>query len=960
MKLFSSSSLQSKSLRGSSQLSDLKKMFALGEIYVYTDHGVVTVSTENAEFNEDNIYFENEFAEFTINIWNKGGKTVYRTLNIFCKKDMVLYNIEFVIYPHTKKREFIFYKTFINAPAVAFIRCEEVGFYTGVENPFFTAEERESKIILSYQPSLLLKAGESYESEPQFIGEYKRSYSYIYGQEALNLEGIQSGKIRQRFFNPCEDIALDVSEVKAMRSYVWEYLNVIEREFDNILYFFFYPKKQYPETDDEISDYLDTIDRFKKLNGDIIAFNPLTSTVLPTDDQPYWELCPKGSAAEKILKYAQDKGLKCGFYIGCGTGNEGGNSALLPFAPQKKEWKKRDLFGNIASENCLACDEYLDWWEDVQKNTIKKYDLGYWAWDPGPGNGNDCYADNHGHLPGKGKYKGWRNSQKLLERLKRSFPKLFLQSFYGRKEYGIWGFRYFSQHEVYWEQTLLHGATLHNDFNDYRINAHGTRLQNLWSMNYRFFPAHIAHGLVTRMGERYYDPSIEKANDLVGWKYSLLSAIACCGSVTHCNLPDKLEHIPEMVSFYDKWISWAKKNYRFCEYVTPLSDNVSNGILDGFARINGDEGQIFLFNSSPLAIKKQLLLDQKIGLKTNKNFYLRILYCENTILGNEMVDYCGAYKMGDSLEIILPPYGAVVFEVSNTPSDQCIEKIPFYNHKIDCFYDSNMKQINLMSHDAFEEITISASVLFNSELKQVLMEAIVPNEQFIGEKTKDWKEQKLPFNLLSSTPNKLLAYIPFAGEVMPNNVSLRINGITVPIDIFYLKNVPFVHYAHIEDYVRWDELNVMELKIEGLAKNSFLGVYISYPDLCNGIETQYMVVDEMKHPSRLHTDNDLEISSIEISPDVIDDVDCEYMITVKTEVPFEKIEAVYCILPTKPSMPALSYNSELKAWQGIFRSGNRRFNIFLNDEVVAWIKSKDGGIGPKKSCEIKTRYVYRH
>lgn len=194
---------------------------------------------------------------------------------------------------------------------------------------------------------------------------------------------------------------------------------------------------------------------------------------------------------------------------------------------------------------------------------------------------------------------------------------------------------------------------------------------------------------------------------------------------------------------------------------------------------------------------------------------------------------------------------------------------------------------------------------------------------------------------------------------MPDNVSLRINGITVPVEIFYLKNVPFVHYAYIENYVRWDDLNMVELKMEGLSKNSFLGVYIGYPDLCNGIETQNMVIDETDHPSRLHADSNLVISSIEVSPDVIDDVDCEYTITVKTHVSFENIEAVYCILPTTPNMPALSYNSELNTWQGIFRTRNRRFNIFLNKEVVAWIKSKDGGIGPKKSCEIKTRYVYR-
>ena len=194
---------------------------------------------------------------------------------------------------------------------------------------------------------------------------------------------------------------------------------------------------------------------------------------------------------------------------------------------------------------------------------------------------------------------------------------------------------------------------------------------------------------------------------------------------------------------------------------------------------------------------------------------------------------------------------------------------------------------------------------------------------------------------------------------MPTDVLLRINGKEVRTETFYLQNIPLIRYAYIENHVLWDETNTFELKMIGLNENSFLGIYIGYPDVCEGIDAAPIVFDEVAKPSRLHLDKGLIIDSVEVSPDVIDDTDCEYTVTVKTAVAPELIEAVYCILPTQPSMPALEYNSEKGVWQGKFGSGRRRFNIFLNREIVAWIKSRDGGIGEQKSCEIKTRYVWK-
>lgn len=926
-----------------------------GRIKISTSCGEMEISQGSCEYSRGEYLYEASYAKVKISVFDKGGDTVYRGLKLEPKTDLTLYRVDFITDFPSSPATFIAYRSFIDAPAAAFLRYRNIGFYTGVENPFFTAKAQDCSVCISFEPSLILKKDEIYESEPQFLGSYVCTGEYFSEKDPTNLEAVKKGIRRPRFFNPCGEIALDLAEIDAMNKYVAEYYNVIQKQFDNILYFFFYPKKQLPQTDSEVWDYLSTIDRFCEISGDIAVFNPHVNTVIPNNEKPYWELAPQNSPAERILRYAQGKGLRCGYYMGCAINGAGGNAALLPFMPEKTEWKKKDAFGNTASENCLGCDDYLQWWYTVQKNTIEKYDLGYWAWDPGPGNGNDCYAENHGHIPGKGAYKGWRNSLKLLKWLKTDFPKLFLMSFYGRKEYGIWGFRYFSQHEVYWEQTVLYGATLHNDISDDRINAHGTRLQNQWSMNFRFLPAHLGHGLVTRMGERWFDPSMDRAYDFAGWKYALLSAVACCGSVTHCSLPDCLDNVPGFTAFYRKWIDWAKKNYRFCNFTKPITDRVSNGVIDGFARIDGNKGQIFLFNSSPKILRKKLTLDQKIGLNTKERFYLKILYCEGIDTESKELQYRDQYFMGDILDITLPPYGTVVLELTDSPLER-VTSIPRHTHTVDRFTDGFGNPFPYPKHKAFSEITLTAHAVFTTQLKDLLDASHIANEAFLMKKIPEWHANGMPFTFATALPHRLVMYIPFDGPKQPDEVKLSINDVEVPVEVFCLRKTPVSRYAFVETNVKWGEDNKIELRIQGLAENSFMGIYVGYPDFFNGICTRETVFEESAASPELYHDSSLVIDNLAIHPDVLSDKNEEFTVTVKTAVSPDRIENVYLILPTRPEMPALNYDPNDCAWHGTYTSGTRASNIFCNPKITAWIKAKDGGIGPRAHCDIKLRY----
>ena len=83
----------------------------------------------------------------------------------------------------------------------------------------------------------------------------------------------------------------------------------------------------------------------------------------------------------------------------------------------------------------------------------------------------------------------------LVKRLKDTFPELYIQGFHGTKEYGLWGFRGFDQHEAYWEQCPYDAGTIYPDLSEDRLTASGMRFQSWWNQNFRFMPAVINHSL---------------------------------------------------------------------------------------------------------------------------------------------------------------------------------------------------------------------------------------------------------------------------------------------------------------------------------------------------------------------------------------------------------------------------------------------------------------------------------
>ena len=552
-------------------------------------------------------------------------------------------------------RETLHYVTFIAAPTVEFIRHAKGGIFTGVENPFFSVDLSEQRVALSFDPALILKTGEGYVSEPQFVGVYKHS--------GVMIE--DSGREFRYNANGSGYKPLDRNENRAMRAFALDYLAPAQQRFLHINYQFFHPLPQMPRTEKDKDYFFKTIASFAEVQGDMIIFKPLYPYSKPDADRDYWNVIPEDpqEAAHQICDYAQSRGISCGFYMGCAAHGGEGNAAGLNFRPDQPHWKKSDAAGRRAPDNCLACDDFYEWWFTVQNNTIRKYKLSNWSWDPSLGSGMNCYDESHGHFADQGGYKGWRRCMELMARLKAANPGLFIQGFYGTKNFGLWGLKNVDQHEVYNEQSII-VSTRHNQISDDRQNADGLRFQNTWSMRFRFTPAVTGHALTHRVSEGVFDPDLVKAWDYYGWQYSVMSSLAVSGSIMPTILPYETDLVPGYVAFYRKWLQWARENFDSVNRTEPFGEQVQPGAVDGYARIKEDHGFLFLFNGNPRPTQITFEVGDEINLQVKGHYQLAELYPSPR--PKRVLDDLGrsVFPLGERASLTVPANSCYLLELS--------------------------------------------------------------------------------------------------------------------------------------------------------------------------------------------------------------------------------------------------------------------------------------------------------
>lgn len=591
-----------------------------------------------------------------------------RYLQVIPREGMTLQRVEMEAEFGKEPREMIDYHTFWNCPTAVFVRFEDFGVYSGFANPFFEMTAKKERMNIEFEPSMKINPETPWTADSNFWGIHRLSGEKI--REQLPRTSIRyNGTDHPRYHNPNGFIALDKWEIQSFKKFADKYLEPRARDFKIIFYTYFCPLPQQPETKEEEQLYYHYIDNFARMGGEIITFNPLVRNRPPLPDKnSCWELAPEGSVAERILDYARAKGMKIGFYMGSAPDNSYYcNSPMTEFAStrEKTDWKKTGIGGEISRENCIGNDDFAEWFFEVQKNTIEKYGITLWDWDPGPGNGFFCYSTRHGHLPGKGGYKGFRNAMNLVWKLREHFPDLYIQGFHGTKEYGLWGFRGFDQHEAYWEQCPYDGATIYPDLSEERLTASGMRFQSWWNQNFRFMPALMNHSLGHRMMQWCDFPrELLYLFDHLGWKYGIISALAAGASITVPIIPYDLNDVfGDYISFFRKWTLWGKEHFAYNHHAIAFGSQVVLGTVDGYSKILGDHGFLFLCNAAPIPSEICFTLDEDIGLAVSGNYGMKQIYPMETIRIYDRETGKGIFSFGEKVHVTVPQYEILVLEL---------------------------------------------------------------------------------------------------------------------------------------------------------------------------------------------------------------------------------------------------------------------------------------------------------
>lgn len=857
--------------------------------------------------------FRTETAEFTVNYARvENTPFITRSISVKFKKETELLRISAVL-PEAK--ETFMYDTFFNASAAVFLRSGERGMCCGFENPYCLTDGKK----VYFEPSLILKGGEAFDCDLNFYGEYELWGEMI--SPRLDRTQIEAGgRSHPRYRNPSEGRALYFSEIQAFVSYTDNYFQCDKKQFKFMVYDFFGNMPQRPENDAEYKAYLEHIDSAVKVGCDTILLNPLFPNKIPNaDENSYWELFPENTYADKILKYARKHGLKVGMYIGTAGNGEYGDSSMTNYA-DNPQWKKQDVLGNISAENCIADDSFMEWFIKVQSNTISRYGLDLWNWDPGPGNAFFCFSDHHGHIPGKGAYKGFRNSLEVMRRLKEQFPQLYIEGFHGNKEYGLWGFKYVDQHEAYWENEVYVMNPIYPDLSVERVTADNIRQQSVWNHYFRFMPETMNHGISHRMVQscwmKIFD--LDKVFDYTGWKYALLSAIAAGGSVTPTILPHNPEKIDGYLPFYKKWTEFARKNFELSRHTIPFGSQVGCGV-DGYSKISDNQGYIFLFNPFPQDTEFEFVCDRRIGFADGG-------WKKNTAMIYPYEEKGRAFGYGDTLKYVIPAYECIVIEVSenkissDTVTLKALTRVLNIDENGVCGFFADERIKELLNGYEISTAAINAQDEYAARFNHI--------------------------NSCWSRPDRLWLWL----DIDPNDGSktfpIYFNGSRIDCTRDY---IPFnemcvynMAFADVTDYAKWGKAN--EIKIIGAGVR---GAYLHYPKPQNEELPKSGERQKLRGVYAPRMDKDIQILSARINDNDIIEPESENILSVKINIPFEETEGVYASVPISIGNTGINLKRDMALeyengyWIKKFRSGNRLSLIIDDDKISVWAVSKN-------------------
>ena len=283
------------------------------------------------------------------------------------------------------------------------------------------------------------------------------------------------------------------------------------------------------------------------------------------------------------------------------------------------------------------------------------------------------------------RYAQWDGCRNILQELRRQIPGVVLD---GRQQYhgfGVWTWLAGSYPHPLVSDEQPESFAAFPDLHWSRVSADRQRRSSWYYRQECFAPVEILPGYMTHQtgrndekGQCPRDRFRPADFDLLGWKYSVVAAIASAPYHLIVNyIPARDEREFKAFSAADQqwfrgWLDWTEQNIDILKYSKPIIGAPQVGRVDGWAAFKDAKGFVFVFNPNYRQLPAEFTLDESIGLKAGKQFVLKQLY-PDAQKGRILAAPGKAFwTLGEKVSFQMTGADAVAFEV--TPAPESVEQ----------------------------------------------------------------------------------------------------------------------------------------------------------------------------------------------------------------------------------------------------------------------------------------------
>ncbi len=560
--------------------------------------------------------------------YSSGGRSVvaaYRmgSQNHFCEKQLTItstcrYKLKSLVVSKLSfsgtELKFIRYPYQENV--VYFARSVKGGLFTGLELPFDTSSlTGDGTVTLGYQPSLKVQSNEVLDSEPVFVGIYKRSTG---DEEKPNLplssESDAMVSMASLIMGPPRH------GLVSLACGWW-----CEMEHDTY------------RTETQVQADMLSIDFLAECGIDGFTDNhPWSGETEMMNHLGQNDHYAPGPLVRKLLEHAGQRKVGVIFWPTMTNTHPWWKEEGRPFRPDRPDWVMFPDGETVsfkfatgipitehATGNCIANEPFWRWLMGLQRDGMRTGYFDGWVMDGDFFGGGgvvvpvNCPSDQHDHLPGDSNYACERALKRMMAAIRLENPTTFMGPMCRpSQDLGLWSNRYadavFTLDEMATAEPLPGLSNLPMNV------MYGDKIRK-WSrerVHHSFFPHYMDQPQV------FVAPKTMKGPDWPSEKidYVMLSSLSCSPTMLFY-LPTKAGIPAEDKAEIRKWLEWGRTSIRYLQVRKDLPQWPEAGKVDGSAHIIDDEGLVFLFNPNHEAHQGLFILNgESIGLKGGARF----------------------------------------------------------------------------------------------------------------------------------------------------------------------------------------------------------------------------------------------------------------------------------------------------------------------------------------------------